>query len=370
MFTKVDQDPRTDANFRAKQYGNHQKFETCLTKIASLDMIKDFIVADELHILHIGVVKRLLSGWCSGDLGYPTKLTYQQQTEISKLLLKINTPKEINRDARSLELFACWKGQEFRNFLCYYGPLVLKKYLPQQNYCHFLKLYCAVRMSSNEKYFCHINVTKLLYDSFIADYKQLYGSECLTSNVHNLTHIVEDVKRFGKLSTISAYPFENVLGTIKRMIRGGKNPLQQIARRLTERLFIDEYLYYPLYSDKQIISILEKHNFFEITLPSQPFSLNTKFENMWFYSCGSIVSMTTAFKCDQEFFVEGYELQEYRDFFIKPLASSFLNVYIADVSLKLNCPKVFNISEIICKFVTIHFENNDYVFVPLLHSLK
>lgn len=57
----------------------------------------------------------------------------------------------------------------------------------------------------------------------------------MSYNVHSLIHVVEDVKHHGALETYSAFPFENYLGQIKSYLRGGKIPLQQIARRTTEK---------------------------------------------------------------------------------------------------------------------------------------
>lgn len=99
-------------------------------------MISDFIVADPLHLLELGVMKRLMIGWKSGNMACP------RWTEMNKLLSGINTPHEIHRGARSLNLFRLWKDQEFRNFMNYFGVLVLRLYLPRRYYAHFLVLFC------------------------------------------------------------------------------------------------------------------------------------------------------------------------------------------------------------------------------------
>ena len=57
----------------------------------------------------------------------------------------------------------------------------------------------------------------------------------LVYNVHGLVHLAEDARRFGCLDNISAFPFENVLGKLKRMVRKPSFPLQQIIRRLHEK---------------------------------------------------------------------------------------------------------------------------------------
>ncbi|CAG7734804.1 unnamed protein product [Allacma fusca] len=53
-------------------------------------------------------------------------------------------------------------------------------------------------------------------------------------NLHGLLHIAEDVKSLGPLQSFSAFPFENMLGVIKRQLRKPHNALQQIHRRVEE----------------------------------------------------------------------------------------------------------------------------------------
>lgn len=69
---------------------------------------------------------------------------------------------------------------------------------------------------------------------FIETYAELYGKHHITSNVHNLSHAVDEVERFGELETFSAYPFESALGKVKRLLRKGSRPLEQVAKRLIE----------------------------------------------------------------------------------------------------------------------------------------
>lgn len=353
VFTKINQPPRTNEMFREKKYIVHQKADTPLCELP-IDMVKDFIVADPLHLLELGVMKRLLVGWRTGDLGYNTKWSSRQQIEISDIMAGIKMPSEIHRDVRSLKLFSHWKGLEFRNFLNYYGIVVLESFLPKKYYNHFLKLFCSVTICSVESYLCHTNVAKILFEHFISEYKQMYGSEFITSNVHNLEHVVDDVNRFGILSSISAYPFENCLFSIKRMLRAGKHPLVQIANRLSERVFVSDFNYtnkdtlFP-----QPVIRRGKNNNCELVLSEFKLS-NHKIKDMWFYAENKILRMANAFEDNSAFFVEGYEANVFSDFFDEPFRSSLLNIYIADVlNIEHGPLRIVNIRDIMCKFVAI-----------------
>lgn len=367
VFPKVGQTARTDELFRANQYPDHQKIDTPLSRLP-IDMVKDIIVADPLHLLELGVIKRLLIGWRTGNLGYVAKWTARQQEEISDLLLKITMPSEVHRDARTLKLFGYWKGLEFRNFLNYYGVIVLSKYLPEKCYEHFLKLFCAVTICSVKKHLCHLNVAQILFQSFISDYKRIYGNEFLTSNVHNLDHVVDDVARFGVLYSISAYPFENSLYTLKRMLRQGKQPLVQIVNRLTERLFISDFNYKSGDDKEPVIRVSEL--FCEIKLPEFKLT-NAKFKDKWFGANDKIVCITNAYEEGSNYFIEGYAANSQNNVFDTPFASSLLNIYKADID-NINRGELLrvNVCDINCKFVAIHMRESTYAFIPLQHTMK
>lgn len=83
---------------------------------------------------------------------------------------------------RPLKCIKFWKGLEFRTFLLYIGPVILKDYLPNDVYEHFLML----------SYY-HIHVSKF-----------------------------------------SSYPFESIQHQIKNFKRHGNKPLEQVAKRLME----------------------------------------------------------------------------------------------------------------------------------------
>lgn len=65
IFPDVKGSLRTDAEFRSGTYNNtHCLHPTPLTRL-SIDMVNDFVVADALHLLELGVMKRLLKGGSS-----------------------------------------------------------------------------------------------------------------------------------------------------------------------------------------------------------------------------------------------------------------------------------------------------------------
>lgn len=123
-------------------------------------------------------------------------------SELSKLLevQKDNIPCEINRKSRSV--FECkrWKATEFRTFLLYTGPVVLKSVLNYDKYINFLTLHTVITILSNSKHIDrYSNYAKSLLKYFINTFIILYGKENASINIHNLLHLHDDAIKFGTL---------------------------------------------------------------------------------------------------------------------------------------------------------------------------
>ncbi len=56
------------------------------------------------------------------------------------------------------------------------------------------------------------------------DFGRIYGKHHMVFNTHGLPQMAKDCKRFGNLNNISCFRPESFLGTIKRSIRGKRNP--------------------------------------------------------------------------------------------------------------------------------------------------
>lgn len=133
---------------------------------------------------------------------------------------------------RSLDCLSFWKGLEYQTFHYYLGIVILKDNISQEAYDHFLLLFCAVTICSSKEYCEFIE----LADNLIDD-----GIDSISSNFHNLCHLTSDVLKFGCLSEISTYPFENFLGFIKHLLRQGNLPLEQICNRLVKHSNLKMY---------------------------------------------------------------------------------------------------------------------------------
>ncbi|EAT36978.1 AAEL010985-PA [Aedes aegypti] len=371
VFSQTNAAARTDEKFRNKEYPEHQRSDTPLVRLP-IDMIEDIIVSDALHLLELGVMRRLLNGWRTGSMTKRAKWSSTEKAEISEFLVKLRFPKEIHRRMRSLEFVSLWKGLEYRNFLNYVGLVLLKDHLPEKHYQHFLVLFCAVRISSTEAYKKLLPVAKDLFVDFIQDYKNLYGIDYLTSNVHNLSHVVDEVCRFGSLPTLSAYPFENYLHSIKKMLHAGPLPLNQIANRLTELINSQTpiTLKTAFQANERSVRSVEKTET-KVTVTLTDFVVNTNFEDKWMLTQDlSIICFKDIVKDCFSWKMAGNALLNKFDFFVKPFKSSFIHIYAASAE-KHNFSKqnAYGIESILCKLVAIK-RKKEIVFIPLIHTLN
>lgn len=370
---------RSDESFRLRtQIEHHCEHRSIIEMILGVDMVKDFPTSDPLHLLDIGIMKRCLLRWTEGTKTYRNHFRKNVIDKINLHLMRMRRemPTEIHRSIRDLDCLKFWKGTEFRTFLLYIGIVALEEDLTEEEYEHFKLLICAIIFCSSKAYASIIDRSVLvdtLLSEYFEGYIEIYGEHTITSNVHNISHILDDVRRFGNLNTISTYPFENCLQLIKKRLRSMNNPLQQIERRFAEISNIVE--------SKQVQFQEEKNRANELKFPFknnatkyqsvmfEDFRLSTrKFGDKFFLDkYNRIIKLSHAVKIDGKIVLHGWEIENKRDFFATPFDSSKINIYVSDgkETHEITC----HIEDLKCKLVCLSFKN-EYVFQPLLHTLQ
>ncbi|RVE53676.1 hypothetical protein evm_001568 [Chilo suppressalis] len=373
-FPTYDCPKRNNEDFRAKKYEEHHKQDSPLLQL-KIDMIENFPVADSLHLIDLGLMKRLLLGWRDGNFGkYLTKWSARDIEKINSFLSKCRMPTEIHRSVGTIDVLAHWKGSEYRTFLYYHSIIILKYVLNYDAYFHFLNLYCAIRICSNEKHFIFLQIADQMLAYFIQNFKIYYGKDYITSNIHNLKHVVDEVRKYGKLHSFNAYPFENKLYTIKRMIRHGNKPLQQVAKRLNEQLTAEiEHFHEDLLIKYPFIKTYQRKGVLKHVLHFESYILSTQKENKWFLSDQDhVVELNSICFEDtdeiNEILLNGHRITQIQNVFDKPLKSSFLDIYKCDCNNINKIEAVYGVKNVKCKLVCIEF-NSELFFIPLLHTL-
>ena len=225
---------RTDEAFANRQDEDHHKGVSPLSQI-QIGMVSQ-IPLDYMHLVCLGVVKRLLLLWMKGPLHCRLGARIIDQISVDLSALKNRIPSEFSRKPRSLREIERWKATEFRQFLLYTGMVVLLGSIHHNMYKNFLLLCVGMHILLNEK-LCE-NYHEYAHDllvAFVQHFTQIYGNDMAVFNVHGLIHLANDAKNFKGLENISAFPFENFLSNLKRMVRKPEFPLAQIVRRLSEK---------------------------------------------------------------------------------------------------------------------------------------
>lgn len=142
---------KTDEAFNNNKYNDFD-----LGKETILQMIPKFgcvisVPLDYMHLILLGVMKKLITLWLSKPL--TVRLSTKNINEITKglIILKHTTPFKFARKPRSILKYTHWKATEFRTFLLYTGPIVLKGILSDKMYDNFISLHTAIAILVSDK---------------------------------------------------------------------------------------------------------------------------------------------------------------------------------------------------------------------------
>ncbi|KAF0701853.1 Uncharacterized protein FWK35_00035308, partial [Aphis craccivora] len=174
-FLEVNAPLQTDDSFRAKSDDEYHK-GICPLECLPIDMIKD-VPIDYMHAVCLGAMKRLLKFWVRGKQSTRIPSTKCDAINMDLHSLRDNFPSEFVRLPRSLNDIEYWKANEFRTFLLFTGPIVLKGRLKKQLYLNFIKLHGAIKILVTPS-LCLIKneiAYNLLVD-FVKEFRIIYGA--------------------------------------------------------------------------------------------------------------------------------------------------------------------------------------------------
>ena len=233
IFPETDAPLRSDVQFHEMIDKDHHLGRSPLQDL-NIGMVTQFPL-DYMHLVCLGVMRKLLWLWMKGPL--KGRISSHAVNCISDSLIQLQgwVPKEFARKPRGLREVDRWKATEFRQLLLYTGSVVFPGNLCHAFYHNFLLLHVAIYILVSPV-LCHqyCNYAEELLVHFVTHYSDLYGKDNVVYNVHGLVHLADDVRKYGCLDNISAFPFENFMKRIKRMIRKPELPLQQVVHRLLE----------------------------------------------------------------------------------------------------------------------------------------
>jgi len=347
---------------------------SCLSEIPRFDVVTNFSL-DYMHLICLGTVKKLILLWKKGP--YNVRLPTWKVDIISRdaISLKTSFPCEFSRKPRSLDEFARFKATEFRTYLLYIFPIILKKTLSVNCYKHFMPLSIAMIVLLSPDHLSYINYARSLLKYFVNSFKDIYGSHYISHNIHGLLHIADDYERYGPLDNCSAFPFENYMQTLKSLIRKPDKPLEQVVLRYQERKKLKNNV-----KSKKEFKLTGSHNrgpLIQNTTSPQYNKLlfyNFKFKSQIdadSYFCSNnneivkLINIAYSTNTGQVTLI-GKKFDCMQDFYDEPIKSSHFGIYIVD-NLS-NTLQTWQISDIKKKVMVFNFEDKS-IAVPFLHSM-
>lgn len=370
-FPDINCPTRTNESFRIQIQIEHHTGSSILSDIPNFGMISH-IPLDYMHLVCIGVVKKILNFWLSGPLN--VRLPAQSISNISKLSIEMRTsiPVEFARRPRELHFLSLWKATEFRLFLLYTGPIVLKKYMKKDIYKNFLTLHVAIRLLCSPD-LSHITYAESLLQHFVQSFIILYGPQHTSYNIHALIHLAEDVRKFGTLDTFSAFRYENYLKSIKQYLRKAERPLQQIHNRLTEYEYCLSFEkkhrkmgVYGIHNEGPVLSGMNGLQYSTFSRADFTLSIHNPNNCCGLNDNSIVIIENIVANAANELFIIGRKFINLSDLYTEPCNSSLLGIYKSTgyenlsawplTSLKIKYVK-FNISDI-------------FVLLPLLHNVR
>lgn len=276
--------PITSANLRTdKELRNHMskalktgKVVMGVKNISSLKALPSFnitkgVVIDAMHAVFLGVVKQhtvllLTSAKTPYYVGDPNS-----KTIINSRLLSIKPPSCRARKPRPIEEYNNYKASEWRNWLDY-APACLENILDKKYVEHLALLSEAIHyLNSSSITLTQLARAESLLNKYVLLFQRYFGISNMTSNIHALTHLVQDVKNWGPVWTHSAFVFESWNKKIMDLLTSSNAPADQIITRY----FMQKYILHSIYLEdiseetKNFIKKVNKINIKDSVVTSQ-----------------------------------------------------------------------------------------------------
>ena len=205
------------------------------------------ITVDYLHCVCLGVVKKCVElTFAVGDTrSRVTKRPLSAPSLFNVQIILIKCPHEFNRRIRELD-FAVYKGQEFRNLLLFFFPLVLncieEKAKERQMWLYLTFVIKACVIPTEEFRPHSIEDIDDYCKKFYVIYETLFGSINCTYNTHVMSSHLIEMRHSGPLTSTSAFPFESFYGEVRNsFVPGTNNTLKQIMSNIMMKRVISHH---------------------------------------------------------------------------------------------------------------------------------
>ena len=196
------------------------------------------IPVEYLHCGCLGVVKRCVELTFKVGENRPriTKRKLSLPSQFNVQIFIIKSPREFNRRIRELD-FCVYKGQEFRNLIMFFFPLVVNCIeAPAKERNLWLCLAFMIRVCTipkEEFRIVSLALIERVTKQFYSLYQELFGMKNCTYNTHVLTSHLIEIRFHGPFTATSAFPFESFYSELRNsFVPGTPSGLKQILQNV------------------------------------------------------------------------------------------------------------------------------------------
>ena len=225
------------------------------------------IPTEYLHSVCLGVVKRLIELTFNVGTSRPraTKRKLTPSSAFNVLMAKIKCFREFARRSRNLD-FSVMKGQEFRNIICFYFPIVVQTLELNAKERHiWLLLAYMIRsciIPTKEFQATDLNKIRESCQKFYSLYEKTFGSYNCSYNTHIVSSHLSEMRAHGPLTLTSAFGFENFYGEMRKsFVPGTVSPLKQILSNVILKRSIGPHCCDPSITLTNHETSLESNNY-------------------------------------------------------------------------------------------------------------
>lgn len=189
-------------------------------KDLKVGLVTQFALDYKLIICN-GVMKSLMNLWKNGELEYRLNSKVQKKINCDLAAMAQFCPRELSQRQLSLENVTNWSASDWKEFLLYYSPIVLKSRMKQNNYVHFLYFHLAMRIlisTEPAQFDTQSYMFGLLINTFFVDFKILYSNEKIDYNMHSLLHFEENLRMLKSFKKLNGFVYEEQISMIEEAI--------------------------------------------------------------------------------------------------------------------------------------------------------
>lgn len=201
-----------------------------------LDYVKSTAI-DIMHCAYEGVMKQLLKIWFDVKFNKHAASLIEFKEIINTRIRSLKPPSFVPRIPRSITDSLYFKASEYKAFLYYYSLPLLHDIMDSQFFNHHILLVHGLSLlNSSSISELDILEAQSVLTEYVARFEFLYGAKNMSSNIHLLLHLPDNVRKFGPLWVTSCMTFENLNGVLKSFVHGTRYAHLQIYSAVSKFL--------------------------------------------------------------------------------------------------------------------------------------